>query len=205
MNTQMLQNMVAGFDNLALGSQTVFRTALDALSQPGCPLVMPLQTALPQRGHGASAALLLGLLDADTPVWLSPELAQSNAPAWLRFHTGCTLVQDPTLAQFLWVGQGEDLPTFAHLRLGTDAYPDQSATCVMDVLRLQAHDHGWQLRGPGIADVRGLQVDGLPSDFLGQWASNWTGFPRGVDVFLCTSDQIVGLPRTTQITTRTEG
>jgi alpha-D-ribose 1-methylphosphonate 5-triphosphate synthase subunit PhnH len=205
MNAQMLQNMVAGFDHPALGSQSVFRVALDALSQPGRALAMPLQTALPQKGHGASAALLLGLLDADTSVWLSPSLAQSPAAAWLRFHTGCPVVEDPTVAQFLWVGLGEELPALDQLRQGTDAYPDQSATCVIEVQGLEANDQGWLLQGPGIAGVRSLQVDGLPTDFLLQWANNLADFPRGVDVFLTTPNQIAGLPRTTQITERTEG
>jgi alpha-D-ribose 1-methylphosphonate 5-triphosphate synthase subunit PhnH len=94
MNSPDLQNIVAGFDHEAFGSQAVFRVALDALSHPGRPLDMPLDTALPRQGHCAAAALLLGLLDADTTLWLSPALASSDAPAWLRFHTGCLIVTD---------------------------------------------------------------------------------------------------------------
>ena len=104
-----LQNMVAGFDHEAYGSQAVFRTALQALSHPGRPLNVPLNMALPSQGHGAAAALLLGLLDADTAVCLSPGLVGSDAAAWLRFHTGCTEVTDVAKAQFLkaWKGLEE--------------------------------------------------------------------------------------------------
>ena len=199
MNSPDLQNIVAGFDHEAFGSQAVFRVALDALSHPGRPLDMPLDTALPRQGHCAAAALLLGLLDADTTLWLSPALASSDAPAWLRFHTGCHLVTDVGAAQFVWVAQGDDLPLFSRMQKGSDAYPDQSATCVIEVTGLQTDAVGWRLQGPGIPAERNLRVRGLPPDFASQWADNHAEFPRGVDVFLTTPTQIAGLPRTTRI------
>jgi alpha-D-ribose 1-methylphosphonate 5-triphosphate synthase subunit PhnH len=194
-----LQNMVAGFDHEAYGSQAVFRTALQALSHPGCPLDMPLNMALPRGGHAAAAALLLGLLDADTAVYLSPSLAGSDAAAWLRFHTGCSEVADVAQAQFIWVGQGDALPQLHNLRQGSDACPDQSATCVIEVHNLHADEAGWRLQGPGILGERTLRVQGLAADFPNQWSRNHAGFPCGVDVFLVTATQIVGLPRTTRI------
>jgi alpha-D-ribose 1-methylphosphonate 5-triphosphate synthase subunit PhnH len=57
----------------------------------------------------------------------------------------------------------------------------------------------WLLTGPGIQDVTHLAVDGLPADFQAQWAANHASFPRGVDLFLTTQNQLVGLPRTTSI------
>jgi alpha-D-ribose 1-methylphosphonate 5-triphosphate synthase subunit PhnH len=201
MNAQSMQSMVAGFDNEAFGSQAVFRVALQALSHPGQILTMPMDAQLPQSGHGAAALLLLGLLDADTTVWMSESLAQSDAAAWLRFHTGCLCVSDPHEAQFLWLAQGQDpiWPSLAQLRQGSDAYPDQSATCVIEVQSLQAGASGWVLQGPGIATQQTLQVQGLAADFQAQWADNHGRFPQGVDVFLTTPTQVVGLPRTTRI------
>jgi len=205
MNAPSMQSMVAGFDNEAFGSQAVFRVALQALSHPGQILTMPMDAQLPQSGHGAAALLLLGLLDADTTVWMSESLAQSDAAAWLRFHTGCVCVSDPHEAQFLWLaqsqGQGQDpnWPSLAQLRQGSDAYPDQSATCVIEVQSLQASASGWVLQGPGIATQQALQVQGLAADFQAQWADNHGRFPQGVDVFLTTPTQVVGLPRTTRI------
>jgi alpha-D-ribose 1-methylphosphonate 5-triphosphate synthase subunit PhnH len=199
-----LQNIVAGFDHEAFGSQAVFRVALEALSHPGRVFDMPLQTALPRCGQGAAAALLLGMLDADTTLWLSPSLASGDAFAWLRFHTGCQIVSDANAAQFLWVAQGDDMPQLAQLQAGSDAYPDQSATCVLEVESLHSDAGGWRLQGPGIPTVRHLYARGLPSDFAAQWADNHASFPRGVDVFLCTATHIAGLPRTTRILPDTE-
>jgi alpha-D-ribose 1-methylphosphonate 5-triphosphate synthase subunit PhnH len=203
-NAPDLQNIVAGFDHEAFGSQAVFRVALNALSHPGRVFDMPLKTALPRQGHGAAAALLLGMLDADTTLWLSPALASSDAPAWLRFHTGCQIVTDATAAQFVWVAQGDDMPQLSSLQLGSDAYPDQSATCVLEVDSLHSDAGGWRLQGPGIASELHLHARGLPSDFAAQWAENHANFPRGVDVFLSTSTQMAGLPRTTRILSATE-
>jgi len=198
-NAPDLQNIVAGFDHEAFGSQAVFRVALDALSHPGRVFDMPLDTALPRQGHGAAAALLLGMLDADTTLWLSPALASSDAPAWLRFHTGCQIVSDASAAQFLWVAQGDGMPQLSSLQLGSDAYPDTSATCVLEVDSLHSDAGGWRLQGPGIPSERHVHALGLPSDFEAQWADNHASFPRGVDVFLSTATHIVGLPRTTRI------
>ncbi|MFT6698041.1 MAG: alpha-D-ribose 1-methylphosphonate 5-triphosphate synthase subunit PhnH, partial [Polaromonas sp.] len=57
----------------------------------------------------------------------------------------------------------------------------------------------WTLKGPGIQNVNHLAVDGLAVDFLAQWMANHASFPRGVDLFLASAQQLVGLPRTTSI------
>jgi len=199
MKAQELKQIAAGFKHEAFGAQAVFRAALDALSHPGRPLKMPTDCALPSHGQPAAAALMLGLLDADTRLWLSPSLAQTDAAPWLRFHTGCQIVTDANEAHFIWVALGNSLPALNSLRLGSDAYPDQSSTCVIETLALHANVAGWTLQGPGIQDKRYLQVTGLTPDFTEQWQHNHDSFPRGVDVFLTTPTHVVGLPRTTCI------
>jgi alpha-D-ribose 1-methylphosphonate 5-triphosphate synthase subunit PhnH len=97
------------------------------------------------------------------------------------------------------VAQGDDMPQLSSLQLGSDAYPDTSATCVLEVDSLQADAGGWRLQGPGIPSERHLNALGLPSDFAAQWADNHASFPRGVDVFLSTATHMAGLPRTTRI------
>ncbi len=203
MSTTPLASLGAGFSNEAFGSQAVFRAVLQALSHPGRTVAVEHDAQAPAVGHSASAAVLLALLDSDCTLWLSPNLAASDAGAWLRFHTGCTVVADAAQARFMWVAQGDALTALNRLALGTDIYPDQSATCVVDVSRaattVDASD-AWHLRGPGIQEVAALQVDGLPDDFEAQWAANHGVFPRGVDLLLATADHIVGLPRTTRAT-----
>lgn len=199
MKSQELQNVVAGFTHEAFGSQAVFRTSLNALSYPGRPLEMPLDCALPRHVQGAAAALLLGLLDSDTTLWMSPSVLHSDATPWLRFHTGCKVVEDVRTAQYIWIAYGDSLPQMSSLMLGSDAYPDQSATCIIETQGFDTEVEDLVLEGPGIDGERALKVLGLPDAFLEQWTNNHGIFPRGVDVFLTDATHIVGLPRTTRI------
>ena len=197
-----LASLGAGFSNEAFGSQAVFRAVLQALSHPGRTVPVAHDAQTPAVGHAASAAVLLALLDSDCTLWLSPRLAASDAGAWLRFHTGCALVSEAAQARFVWVAQGDEWPALGSLAQGTDIYPDQSATCVVDVSHAKATtadaSGAWHLRGPGIQEVAVLQVEGLPDDFEARWAANHVAFPRGVDLLLATPGHIVGLPRTTR-------
>lgn len=197
-----LSALGAGFSSEALGSQGVFRSVLKALSQPGDPVAIGHDAEVPGTGHAASAAVLLALLDSECTLWLSPRLVASQAAVWLRFHTGCVLVDAPEQARFAWVAAGDAVPALASLQRGSDEYPDQSATCVIDVAVLAPAVEGagaWRLTGPGIRGAQHLRVAGLPGDFAAQWAENHGAFPRGVDVVLATATHIAGLPRTTRI------
>lgn len=203
MSTDTLQGLVAGFDDEALGSQASFRAALHAFAHPGQPMAMTAASGLPAVGQPAAARLLLALLDADCTLWLSPTLAASPSAAWLRFHTGVRLVNDPAQAQFAWVGAGDACPPLAAFNAGTDADPESSTTLVLDVDAWREGE-GWRLNGPGIGGERQLAVQGLPADFAAQWADNHAAFPRGVDVYLASAQALVGLPRTTRITDTVE-
>ena len=199
MKSQELQNVIPGFTHEAFGSQAVFRTSLNALSYPGRPLEMPLDCALPRQGQGAAAALLLGLLDSDSTLWMSPSFRDGDAGAWLRFHTGCKVLEDIHAAQFIWVACGDSMPQMSSLLLGSDSYPDQSATCIIETQGFETSVEDLVLEGPGIEDKRALKVLGLPDAFIEQWTNNHGIFPRGVDVFLTDTTHIVGLPRSTRI------
>ena len=200
MKADDLQQVRPGFHDAAIGSQAVFRSALSALSHPGRVIEMPDVSELPRHGHGAAAVLLQALVDSDCSVWLSPALAGTDAAAWLRFHTGCHWAAAPATARFLWVAEGDALPALATLDAGTDEYPDQSATCVVEVSDLDASDTlDLVLTGPGIASEQSLSVQGLPQDFVAQWDASHARFPRGVDLFLATPTHIAGLPRSTRI------
>lgn len=199
MKSDDLQRMQPGFDDPVLDSQVVFRRALQALSMPGRLVDLPNLATVPKPGHSASAMLLLALLDSDCALWLSPSLAGSDAQAWLRFHTGCRFVREPAQASFLWLCAGDRWPLLSEMQAGSDEYPDQSATCIMETSSLQmgADHQAWSLSGPGVTTLSGLTAKGLPADFAAQWANNHAAFPRGVDVFLTAATQVLGVPRST--------
>lgn len=213
-----LSTLGAGFSDVAHGSQAVFRSVLQALSHPGRQVAVSSDAEVPPAlvasGQATSASVLLALLDAETTVWLSPSLVAGGAGTWLRFHTGCTMVADAALAQFVWAASLDELPALASLNLGTDASPELAATCVVGVPSLApatpapgaaaAECTSWVLEGPGIAQTHTLHVSGISTDERDRLQrlreANHGLFPRGVDVLLATPTHVAGLPRTTRLT-----
>ncbi len=123
---------LAGFAAPVDEAQASFRQALDALAQPGRVTAMPGSQALPPGMGRAMTALLLTLADADTPVWLPPGLHPAVA-AYLRFHCGCPLTEEAALATFVAVPAGHAAPALSQLAQGDPAYPDRSATLILEV------------------------------------------------------------------------
>ncbi len=185
------------FADAALGPQSVFRCLLQALAEPGRVCRLPEDLPAPPAGTGGGLyAAALTLIDYETPVWLAPEL--SALADGLRFHAGAPLTDETARASFALAADGVRLPALADFALGSDSYPDQSTTLLVEVTALTP-DSGWTWRGPGIPTARRLGVEGLPFDFLGQWADNYERFPRGVDMYLFCAEGVVGLPRSTRI------
>lgn len=185
------------FSAPGFASQHVFRAALEALSRPGRIVELSSDAQAPEGLHAATCALALALLDQDTRVWRSPRLAGSAAGAYLRFHTGCVLAEEPRAAQFALVTAAE-LTRLEDFPVGSDDYPDRSATIIVQVDSLCA-GAGWRLSGPGIKSSARIAVGGFPAPFPLQWAANGALYPRGVDLLLACGMQICGLPRTTRV------
>lgn len=182
-----------GFAQPVFEAQATFRLIMDAMAHPGNIATIPADVAAPGSLGVAQAALLLTLADADTPV-LIPD-APSELVAWLAFHTGARLASVPEEAAFALVERGGALPD--GLPLGTQDYPDRSATLVIEV---EAFGRGetLHLTGPGIKDRTELSVAGLPDGLLALLADNRTLFPRGIDVLLTAGRDLVALPRSTR-------
>jgi alpha-D-ribose 1-methylphosphonate 5-triphosphate synthase subunit PhnH len=195
--TMDLMSVGRGFAAPVLDSQTVFRRALHALSRPGEIVQIECSAELPPCFHPAAGALLLVLLDQDTRVWLAPSIDE-QAASYLRFHTGCALVEREADADVAVVGTVRDLPPLASFALGTEEYPERSATVVVQVESLAA-DTGWILQGAGIAQRASLAAGGLGEVFVREWDAMQRFFPRGIDLFLACGARLAGLPRTTRI------
>ena len=151
-----LSKVVAGFNDPVNDSQCIFRDALQALSHPGDIVELTPCAAIPKHAQPSSAVLLLALLDADSSLWLSPTIAASDAAHWIVFHTNCTLVEQPALADFAWIQSIDEMPALCHFNQGTDEYPELSTTCLLNVEGLENQsisDPVLTLQGPGIASV----------------------------------------------------
>ncbi len=193
-----LAHMRAGFADPVHDAQRTFRCVLDALARPGRALSLPVAVAPPAGLSAAQCAVLLALADCDTPVWLPPALRGGEAGHFLRFHCGCRLAGSLGEAHFVVLDGLDALPRLDALRLGEPAYPDRSATLLIEVGAL-ADSGSIRLRGPGIREVRTVGVGGWTprtEEFLGE---NHARFPLGVDLLLTRGDRLMGLPRTTSV------
>ncbi|WP_086067683.1 phosphonate C-P lyase system protein PhnH [Bordetella genomosp. 8] len=193
--------LLPGFDDPVDGAQAAFRAALQALANPGQIQVVDAACGVPAGLSPAMTALLLALADIDAPVWL-PAGVDAAVRGFLRFHCACPLVDDPAQARFVAVPAGHAMPALAHCDAGDPAYPDRSATVLLEVNGLAAGTAAAStltLGGPGIPGSRAVSVAGLPDGFVAQWAANHALFPLGVDAFLTHGDRICGLPRTTRM------
>jgi alpha-D-ribose 1-methylphosphonate 5-triphosphate synthase subunit PhnH len=181
-------------------AQRCFRWALDALSRPGRVLPVPVALTPPAGLSVAQCATLLALADYDTPVWLPPALRDAAAGHYLRFHCNCPLTDSLAAAHFVVLNGLAELPAHDSLRLGVPAYPDRSATLLVEVAAL-IEGGPIRLHGPGIAHEQTISVAGwtdAAQDFL---QTNHRGFPLGVDLLLTCDSTLLGLPRTTRVET----
>lgn len=197
-----LDALAPGFADPVHDTQAVFRALLDALARPG--RIGAIETALPaadvansgERAGLAAFASLLALADYATPVWLAqPDAALAAA---LRFHAGAPLTDVPAEAAFAYVHDAAALPPLATFASGTPEAPELSATVFVRVASL-AGGTRITLRGPGIEDAHTIAPVGLPERFWQERAALAPLFPCGIDFYLVCGDQLIGLPRTTQV------
>lgn len=186
--------ILPGFADAPVDSQVVFRTLLDALAHPGRVYELNAQCGVPAGLSPAMTAALLTLVDVDAPLWL-PGDTSADTGRFLRFHCSSRIMQAPRLATFVAVPAGHGMPALADCSQGDPAYPDRSATLIIEVESLE-NGAPLRLTGPGIEDEQILRVEGLPGDFLEQWQANTLRFPLGVDVILTQDRLVCGLPRT---------
>ena len=180
-----------GFADPVQDSQACFRAVLDAMARPG--QIHTVATLRPPPGlDPATAAVLLTLADADTPLWLDP--AAMAAQDWITFHCGAPVAATEVAMLALALGPVR-LDAFP---AGTDDAPELGATIILQMAAL-GQGAGFELSGPGLAAPAVFMADGLPAGFIAMWAANHALFPRGVDVILCAGDRIAALPRTVQI------
>lgn len=194
------QTLCAGFADPVHDAQRAFRSALDALSQPGQRVAIGVAVAGLALG-AAMAHLLLALTDDDTSVWCQD--AGHQAAHWLRFHTGARVADAPQEAAFACISQPANMPALSAFAHGSAASPEFSTTLLVEV---QSFDRGPALQwyGPGILDARTVQIAGLPEAFWTGWQENHAAFPQGVDVIFTCGSEAIGLPRTTRVA-RLEG
>ncbi|MBS0644435.1 MAG: phosphonate C-P lyase system protein PhnH [Proteobacteria bacterium] len=187
----MTDTLTPGFADPVADAQACFRAVLDALAHPGrIRPVPPVEAPAPL--CPAAAAVVLTLVDHETPLWVDP--AAAAASGWITFHTGAATGEQARAAFAFAL----TLPDLALLPAGSDEAPDNSATVIVQVQSLERGAR-FELSGPGLRESAPLAVEGLPTDFADRWAANHALFPRGVDLLLCTGNQVAALPRSVTV------
>ncbi len=195
---------LAGFRDPAGASQEVFRLLLDAMARPGSRMIVPGGGIDPPPGVPlAAAAVLLTLLDHETPYWVCADLATSVLRGWVAFHAGAPWAGSAGDARFALIRGDRDQPPLAAFAAGEDRYPDRSATVLVACESLSDGPRV-ALSGPGIAGERAVAPAGLRTGFWDEALHNHQRFPLGVDLILCAGDELLCLPRSTKIATFAE-
>lgn len=188
----------AGFADPVFQSQAAFRGLLAALSEPGLVREVAAGFAAPAGLEPATAIALLTLADYETPIWLPADLRDGPAGAWLRFHCGAALVDNPAQAAFAVLNADAEAPALAAFHPGSDQFPDRSTTVIVQCAGLDG-GAAVALAGPGIAGHREIAPRGLRPGFWAEVAANAALYPLGIDLILSHGEAVIGLPRSTQI------
>jgi alpha-D-ribose 1-methylphosphonate 5-triphosphate synthase subunit PhnH len=185
------------FEDPVGDASRMFRAFLTAMSHPGRVVAAfgPGDHPEPLGTTGFGAALTL--LDADTPVYLSPRTGTARTLANLRFHCGCPIVDDPATAAFAFMTMAEAETVLPKLPVGTPDYPDRSATALIMVDRF-TNDDSVRLTGPGIYKYKTLGMK-APQWLWTLLRRNADHYPLGFDTVFIAEGEIVGLPRSTRI------
>lgn len=178
-----------GFADPVTETQACFRAVLDAMARPGRVHRAGAGLRPPAPLAPATAAVLLTLLDGDTPLWLDAGCAAARA--WIGFHCGAPICAEPGQALF---GLCLTFPDLTHFHDGSDEAPEDSATLIVQVGGF-ADGRKLVVHGPGLRAPSALCADGLPVGFIEAWQTNHRMFPRGVDLILCAGDLLAALPR----------
>lgn len=190
--------IAGGFADPVFQSQAAFRALLAALSEPGALHEVSGDAPAPDGLDRAAATTLLTLADYETPIWLPPVLREGSAGAWLRFHCGAALVDEPAAASFAVIDGASPAPLLRDFNLGHDQFPDRSTTVIVACAGL-GRGSPVTLSGPGIAGSRQIAPQGLRPGFWAEVAANAQLYPIGVDLILTCGDALIGLPRSTRV------
>ncbi|MBS0537891.1 MAG: phosphonate C-P lyase system protein PhnH [Proteobacteria bacterium] len=189
--------LAAGFADSSHDSQRMFRAVLDAFSHPGRILSVPVEVETPANLPIATTAFLLTLVDRETPLWLAPAFDKPEIVDFIRFHTSAPIVADPAAAIFALLTP-DRAPLLDGFAIGSDPYPDRSATLVIELPALRGGPVH-TMRGPGIDGTAPIEIAGLPDGFWSEWTANGVLFPCGVDVVFAAGRELLALPRSTSL------
>jgi len=195
-----LKHIHPGFKSVGEASQQIFRLTMQAFSRPGDLQIMEDYISSTPYSSSAAIQILLAMLDSETSLMISNGAMSKELNTYLRFHTACNLTQQMNAAQFAYFNAGENMPQLSEMVIGSDEYPDQGATILIEVAELTVGTStGVMISGPGIKDPKRIDVSGVSPTFWQERQALQKEFPKGVDILFCRGLEFIGLPRSTKV------
>jgi alpha-D-ribose 1-methylphosphonate 5-triphosphate synthase subunit PhnH len=189
--------MRSGFASHTFDSQQVFRLLLRAMASPGEIMELDVDLSPEAPVHHASGAILLTLLDFETPFWTDLE-NQNHAVQWLRFHTGAPYTYTGSQAGFALVTDYDAFETPEQFNRGTIESPDLSTTLIIHTRGM--NDRGrMRMTGPGIKKERFINLKGIRERFFAKRSEMAADYPLGIDMIFVCDRQFTAIPRTTTL------
>ncbi|MFB4356555.1 phosphonate C-P lyase system protein PhnH [Pantoea sp. BS_4] len=186
--------LLASFHHPVADAQHAFRRILKAMSEPGVMVSLPLQ-----QGWGAlspaATAVLLTLVDQESPLWLDPQVDNQTLRDNLRFHTGAPIT-DSTDAVFA-LSHATAQPNPADFSAGDNLAPEKSTTLIIEVPALNG-GLALRLTGPGLREARAIAPQ-LPESVIDYLRARPHPFPQGVDLIFTCGEAMMAVPRTTHV------
>lgn len=194
---EAMADLAPGFDNPPIDAARAFRAILESMARPGRINVLETGLDTPAPLLQTTAAVLLTLVDYDTPLWLSPDLRRPEVEAYLRFHCGAPIVEAPGDAAFAVIA-ADELSPLGRFNAGTPEYPDRSATLILQVDALDSGG-GLTLTGPGIDGEHHFAAPPLDGAFWRAVQANNERYPLGLDFILAAPEAVAAIPRSTRV------
>ncbi|ASY76184.1 phosphonate C-P lyase system protein PhnH [Pectobacterium polaris] len=186
----------ASFAQPVADAQCTFRRILKAVSEPGVMVTLPLQQGW-GRLSPASTAVMLTLVDRDTPLWLDDALDDDTLRSNLRFHTGAILTRDESAAFALLHVSSATAIALSRFSAGDVMSPEKSTTVIIEVTSLTGGTP-LCLSGPGLETSRVVDPQ-LSPDIVRYLCHRPDPFPQGIDLMFTCADALMALPRTTHV------
>lgn len=195
-NFAQAPHLTPGLKDSVTESQTVFRHLLDAMARPGTVRTLDIELDGPDTLDLAAAAIVLALVDFETPLYLAPALATDRTETYLTFHCGTRVTRVSEEAAFAILDKAPK--SLSGFNSGTDEYPENGATLLIQVDTIRAGGP-LVLSGPGIKDTTNIDLPEVSSDFWAARAAQQRYFPRGIDLIFVSGASMVAIPRTTTV------
>ena len=189
--------LLATFSHPVADAQRAFRLMAKAMSEPGVTVSLP---PLPAWGNISSAAtaVLMMMVDGETPLWIDEKIKDDALLSNIHFHTGAPITENTDASVVLLHAQTTaDIASFSP---GEDVSLEKSRTLIIDVAGLSG-GLAMRLRGPGLMEPRAIAPQ-LPESVLKYLRQRGHSCPQGLDLIFTCGENMMALPRTTDITLR---